>query len=163
MEQKEASYMLSFSENDTIDWREEKIPHLSRFQRKISALYKAEEEQVEAKRLLGDADELSWETSVAPKTNSESTPPVQLGFPAMSRPLTGWTGQPGFLWSICFLQTTGSPLEPKHLCAKGCFKNSSEAPHKMQVPRVCLLPVTIRTIWKCSSQKNTLFFVVTGV
>ena len=54
--------------------------HLSRFQRKISTLYKTEHEQVEAKRLLGDANELSWEISTAPKTNLESTLSVQPGF-----------------------------------------------------------------------------------
>lgn len=75
--------MLSLSENDTINLSA-KIPRSTQVPKEELCF-----KQVEAKRLLRDAKELSQETSVAPKTNSESTLTVQPAFQVMSHPFAG--------------------------------------------------------------------------
>lgn len=92
-----------------------------RFQRKNSAFYKREHEQVEAKRLLRDANELSRETSAAPKTNSESTLTAQSGFRVMSHPFAGqqWAVRPGTFYDPFAFSGHSSPMEPKSLSCQG--------------------------------------------
>lgn len=94
--------------------------NLPRLLRKITAFYKVEHEQVEEERLLRDANELSWEASMVPKTNSESTltvPPSSRLCHILSQGDVGsqaWC----FLRSVCFYSHS-SPTEPKSLSCQG--------------------------------------------
>lgn len=169
-EQKEAKLTLSVSENDTIDFQWGEDTTVSAGSKGRIRLFikkkkrEREHEQVEAKRLLRDANELSRETSPAPKTNSESALTAQSRFQVMSHPPTGqqWAVRPGTFYDPLLCQATAHPWNQKVSRAKWCFKTPVRPPQGSS-SKYCSLPVTIRTIWKCSSWKNTLFFVVTGV
>lgn len=95
----------------------------------------------------------------------------KLGIHSDSTPGSGYvtafhraSGQPGLRLSMISLlsQGTAHPQNQKSLCAKGCFKTPVWPPQDSS-SKYCPLPVTIRTIWKCFSQKIHLFCCNRGV
>lgn len=146
------------------DGTEEKIP--SRFPRKISTFYKTEHEQVAAKRLLGDANELSRETSVVPKTNSEFALTVKPGFRVMSHPLTGrevGSQARGFSWAVCFSRSQAHPRNQKVSYARGCFQTPMRPPARRKFQVLLAASDNENNLKMFLPEKNTVFFVGTGV